>query len=136
MSSANFSRIEKAIAAIAAGRPVVVADSEKRENEGDLIFAAELATPELLAFTIRHTSGIICVSLPGDRLHELGLPLMVAENTESQRTAFTISVGLETRHHHRNLGGGSHRDDSRPGESLRARGRFPAARACLSSACP
>ena len=92
MSATSITRVEKALAAIAAGRAVVVADSEDRENEGDLIFAAEKATPELLAFTVRHTSGIICASLPGERLRELGLPLMVSDNTESQRTAFTVSV--------------------------------------------
>src|SRR5207248_635611 len=58
-----FGTIEEAVAAVAAGRPVVVVDDEDRENEGDLIFAAELATPELMAFTVRHTSGFICAPL-------------------------------------------------------------------------
>ena len=88
-------RLEAALAALAAGKFVVVADSADRENEGDLILAAEKATPEALAFLIRHTSGIVCVPLPGERLGALGLPLMVAENTESQGTAFTISVDLK-----------------------------------------
>jgi len=92
MSTTSIQRVEKALLAIAAGGAVVVADSEDRENEGDIIFAAEKATPELLAFTIRHSSGIICVPLPGERLRELGLPLMVGENTESHHTAFTVSV--------------------------------------------
>jgi 3,4-dihydroxy-2-butanone 4-phosphate synthase len=74
---------------------VVVADSADREDEGDLILAAENATPEALAFMIRYTSGIVCVPLPGDRLRELGLPLMVAQNTESQGTEFTVSVDLK-----------------------------------------
>ncbi|GII02393.1 riboflavin biosynthesis protein RibBA [Planobispora takensis] len=84
--------IERAIADIRDGRPVVVVDDENRENEGDIIFAAAKATPELLAFTIRHTSGVICVSMPGESLDRLGLPLMVHDNRERMRTAYTISV--------------------------------------------
>ncbi|MFI7045208.1 bifunctional 3,4-dihydroxy-2-butanone-4-phosphate synthase/GTP cyclohydrolase II [Streptosporangium sandarakinum] len=84
--------IERAINDIRDGRPVVVVDDENRENEGDIIFAAARATPSLLAFTIRHTSGVICVSMPGEALDRLGLPLMVADNRERLRTAYTISV--------------------------------------------
>jgi len=71
---------------------VVVVDDADRENEGDLIMAAELATPETMAFMIRHTSGVICMPMLGERLDDLRLPLMVAHNTEVQRTAFTVSV--------------------------------------------
>ncbi|MBK5223393.1 MAG: bifunctional 3,4-dihydroxy-2-butanone-4-phosphate synthase/GTP cyclohydrolase II [Acidimicrobiia bacterium] len=81
-----------AIAAIRRGEMVVVVDDEDRENEGDLIMAAEAATPEKIAFFVRHTSGVICVALTGERCDALGLPLMVADNTESQRTAFTHTV--------------------------------------------
>ncbi len=88
----QFAEIEKAIAAIARGEMVIVVDDEDRENEGDLILAAEFATPEKLAFLVKHSSGVVCVPLPGERLDELGLPLMVVDNTESQRTAFTVSV--------------------------------------------
>jgi 3,4-dihydroxy 2-butanone 4-phosphate synthase / GTP cyclohydrolase II len=88
-------RVKTALSAIDAGKFVVVADSADRENEGDLILAAEKATPEALAFLVRHASGIVCVALPGERLRELGLPLMVVENTESQGTAFTVSVDLK-----------------------------------------
>ncbi len=84
--------VERAIADIAAGRPVVVVDDADRENEGDIIFAASKATPELLAFTIRHTSGVICVPMPGADLDRLQLPLMTAQNKERMRTAFTVSV--------------------------------------------
>ncbi|MGF1620746.1 MAG: 3,4-dihydroxy-2-butanone-4-phosphate synthase [Rhodomicrobiaceae bacterium] len=84
--------IEDAIAAIARGEMVIVVDDENRENEGDIILAAEAATPEKIAFIVRHTSGVICAALPAERLDELDLPLMVAENTESMRTAFTITV--------------------------------------------
>ena len=88
-----FCTVPEAIAAIARGEAIVVVDDEDRENEGDLIIAAEAATPESLAFFVRHTSGVICVSLTGDRLDELDIPLMVRENnTESQRTAFTYTV--------------------------------------------
>jgi len=86
------SSIETAIAAIARGEMVVVADDANRENEGDLILAAEKATPAALAFMVRHTSGVICVSLTPERLAELRLPPMVSENTEAHRTAFTVSV--------------------------------------------
>jgi len=84
--------VEQAIAAIAAGEIVVVVDDAHRENEGDLILAAERATPEKVAFMVRHTSGVLCATLPTERSAELHLPLMVADNTESLRTAFTISV--------------------------------------------
>jgi len=84
--------VEQAIAAIAGGDFVVVTDDANRENEGDLVLAAEAATPEAIAFMVRHTSGVICVPLVGSRLDELQLPLMVRENTDSLRTAFTVSV--------------------------------------------
>ena len=87
-----FTKIENAIAAVSRGELVVVVDDADRENEGDLIMAAEKATPETMAFMIRHTSGVICMPVEGHRLDELQLPLMVANNTESQRTAFTVSV--------------------------------------------
>jgi len=84
--------VEEAIAAIGRGEMVVVMDDEDRENEGDLVMAAEFATPEKVAFFLAHTSGLICVPLTPDRLDELELPLMVSHNTESQRTAFTVTV--------------------------------------------
>jgi 3,4-dihydroxy 2-butanone 4-phosphate synthase/GTP cyclohydrolase II len=89
-----FAPIDDAIAAIGRGEIVIVVDDEDRENEGDLIIAAEKMTPEKMAFMIRYTSGVICMPLEGDRLDDLNIPLMVAnvENTEVQRTAFTVSV--------------------------------------------
>ncbi len=84
--------VERAIADIAAGRAVVVVDDADRENEGDIIFAASKATTALMAFTIRHTSGVICVPMPGEELDRLQLPLMTAQNKERMRTAFTVSV--------------------------------------------
>ena len=88
----EFNSIDEAVAAIGRGEMVVVVDDEDRENEGDLVMAAEFATPESIAFLIQHTSGLICVPMEGERLDELDLPLMVRENTESQRTAFTVTV--------------------------------------------
>jgi 3,4-dihydroxy 2-butanone 4-phosphate synthase/GTP cyclohydrolase II len=84
--------VEEAIAAIAVGRLIIVVDDEDRENEGDLIVAAEHATPEVMGFFVRHTSGLICAAITAERADELDLPLMVARNTESQRTAFTVTV--------------------------------------------
>jgi len=92
----QFDPVPEAIAAIGRGEIVVVVDDEDRENEGDLIMAAEFATPEKIAFFVRHTSGLICIPLTGDRLDELDIPLMVKDNTEAQRTAFTYSVDVTT----------------------------------------
>jgi 3,4-dihydroxy 2-butanone 4-phosphate synthase / GTP cyclohydrolase II len=84
--------VERAIADVAAGRAVVVVDDADRENEGDIIFAASKATPELLGFMIRYTSGVICVPMPGRDLDRLQIPLMTNQNSERMRTAFTVSV--------------------------------------------
>lgn len=84
--------IEDAIAAIAKGELVVVVDDTDRENEGDLIMAAGKASPEKIAFMIRHTSGIICVPMPAERAQALNLEPMVANNLDPFRTAFTVSV--------------------------------------------
>jgi 3,4-dihydroxy 2-butanone 4-phosphate synthase/GTP cyclohydrolase II len=90
----TFTRVEEAIDAVARGEFVVVVDDEDRENEGDLIIAAEKMTADKMAFMIRYTSGVICLPMEGTRLDELQLPLMVAgpDNSEGQRTAFTVSV--------------------------------------------
>lgn len=84
--------IPAAVAAIAAGRPVVVVDDEDRENEGDLIAAAQLATQETLAFMIRHTSGVICAPMAGEDLDRLALPPMTAVNEDAKGTAYAVSV--------------------------------------------
>jgi 3,4-dihydroxy 2-butanone 4-phosphate synthase/GTP cyclohydrolase II len=88
----GFSEVKEAIDAIARLGMVVVVDDEDRENEGDLVMAAEAATPENIAFFLAHTSGVICVPLLPERADALELPLMVTANTEAQRTAFTVSV--------------------------------------------
>jgi 3,4-dihydroxy 2-butanone 4-phosphate synthase / GTP cyclohydrolase II len=84
--------VEDAVAEIAAGHAVVVVDDEHRENEGDLIFAASKATPQLMAFTIRYSSGVICVPMTAATLDRLGIPLMTPHNRERMRTAYTVSV--------------------------------------------
>ena len=88
----SFQAVEVALVALARGDFVVVADDVARENEGDLIIAAERVTPEALSFMLRHTSGVVCVAITEERADELELPLMVPENSESQRTAFTVSI--------------------------------------------
>ncbi|MBB3571468.1 3,4-dihydroxy-2-butanone-4-phosphate synthase [Rhizobium sp. BK491] len=87
-----ISRIEDAIAAIGRGEIVVVVDDRDRENEGDLFVASELITPEAIAFMMNHARGLICVPMEGERLDELDIPLMVPNNTEMLKTAFTVSV--------------------------------------------
>ncbi|WP_433855297.1 bifunctional 3,4-dihydroxy-2-butanone-4-phosphate synthase/GTP cyclohydrolase II [Streptomyces kronopolitis] len=90
--------VEQAIADIAAGRPVVVVDDENRENEGDLVLAAEKATPEIVAFMMSECRGLICAPMEGPELDRLALPQMVEHNTESMRTAFTVSVDATVAH--------------------------------------
>ncbi|MEV7184317.1 bifunctional 3,4-dihydroxy-2-butanone-4-phosphate synthase/GTP cyclohydrolase II [Kitasatospora sp. NPDC093102] len=84
--------VERAIADIALGRAVVVVDDEDRENEGDIVFAASAATPELMAFTIRYSSGVICAPMTGEELDRLKLPPMTQVNEDRKGTAYTVSV--------------------------------------------
>lgn len=84
--------IATAVAAIAAGGMVLVVDDENRENEGDLILAAEQATPENIAFLVRYTSGVVCVPMAGEDLDRLLLPPMTAVNQDPKGTAYTVSV--------------------------------------------
>jgi 3,4-dihydroxy 2-butanone 4-phosphate synthase / GTP cyclohydrolase II len=93
---ACFSTVEAAVARIAAGGAVVVVDEHDRENEGDLVFAAEMASPELVAFMMSQCRGLICVPMPGEALDRLELAQMVANNTEVMGTAFTVSVDAAT----------------------------------------
>ncbi|MBM9460632.1 bifunctional 3,4-dihydroxy-2-butanone-4-phosphate synthase/GTP cyclohydrolase II [Nocardioides sp. zg-536] len=90
--SVRLDPVERAIADIAAGKAVIVVDDEDRENEGDIIFAASKATPELMAWTIRYSSGVICAPMPGEMLDRLEIPLMTPHNKDAYRTAYTISV--------------------------------------------
>ena len=90
----ELNTIREAIDVIAAGGFVVVVDDEDRENEGDLIIAADAVTPEQMAFMVKHTSGVVCCAITNERADSLHLPLMVANNTEAMGTAFTISVDV------------------------------------------
>ncbi len=90
--------VEQAVRDIAAGRPVVVVDDEDRENEGDLVIAAEKITPEIVAFMMSECRGLICAPMEGDELDRLELPQMVDDNTESMKTAFTVSVDAGPAH--------------------------------------
>jgi 3,4-dihydroxy 2-butanone 4-phosphate synthase/GTP cyclohydrolase II len=88
----SFASIDEIVAAIGRGEMVIMVDDEDRENEGDLIVAAETTTQSQIGFMLRHTSGIICLPVIGERLDELDLPMMVARNTDIRRTAFTVSI--------------------------------------------
>ena len=93
----TFGTIEQAIDDLRNGRIIIVADDEDRENEGDLVCAAELVTPEMINFMTMHGRGLICLALTGERCDQLGLPQMTQRNTEELSTAFTISIDAERR---------------------------------------
>ena len=88
----EFSKIEDAIEDIRQGKMIIVVDDEDRENEGDIIVAADKITPEAINFMATHARGLICMPMDGKRLDKLGLPQMVAKNTDNHETAFTVSV--------------------------------------------
>ncbi len=91
-NSVTFDSIDSALADIKAGRSIIVVDDENRENEGDLICAAQFATPSMINFMAVEARGLICLAMTGDRLDALDLPLMVTKNTDSNQTAFTVSI--------------------------------------------
>src|SRR5439155_15917077 len=84
--------VDRALAAIRAGEMVILVDDEDRENEGDLTMAADLVTPEAINFMAREGRGLICLSLTEDRVTQLGLPMMAADNRSPRHTAFTVSI--------------------------------------------
>ena len=88
----KFAEVDEIVAAVGRGEMVIMVDDEDRENEGDLIFAAEAADPQKMGFVLRHSSGIICLPIEGKRLDDLEVPMMVARNTDVRRTAFTVSI--------------------------------------------
>src|SRR6266403_266693 len=94
--SLEFDPIEEVLESLRQGRPIIVTDDANRENEGDLILAAEKATAETVSFMIRYTSGVICVPMEGSDLDRLELPLMTLRNNEAMRTAYTISVDAKS----------------------------------------
>ncbi|MBX7025486.1 bifunctional 3,4-dihydroxy-2-butanone-4-phosphate synthase/GTP cyclohydrolase II, partial [Providencia rettgeri] len=87
--TAGIASIEEAIAAIKAGRPVIVADNEDRENEGDVIISAELASAEWIAWTVSRSSGLLCAPMTNDIADQLDLPMMVERNEDVRGTAYT-----------------------------------------------
>ncbi len=93
----TFGSIEQAIEDLRNGKLIIVADDEDRENEGDLVCAAELVTPEMVNFMITHARGWVCLALPHERCEQLDLQQMQAQNTESQRTAFTVTIDADPR---------------------------------------
>ncbi|RYB95975.1 3,4-dihydroxy-2-butanone-4-phosphate synthase [Ciceribacter ferrooxidans] len=88
----TLSKIEDALETFARGGMVVVVDDEDRENEGDIIIASDAITSEVIAFMMKNARGLICVAMEGERLDALDIPLMVPDNTEYLKTAFTVSV--------------------------------------------
>ena len=88
----NLDSVQAAVTDLRAGRPVIVVDDEDRENEGDLIMAAEHATPQALAFYVRHTSGLICAPVAPEVADRMRLPLMVQDNEDPEGTAYTVSI--------------------------------------------
>ncbi len=92
MKKTKTATVEQAIKAVKAGKLIIIVDDEDRENEGDLMIAAEKATPEIINFMTKHGRGLICMPLPKERLKELHLPLMVRDNTAPYQTAFTVSI--------------------------------------------
>lgn len=87
-----FDQVDEAVHEIRSGRAVIVVDDENRENEGDLIMAAEFASPEALGFFIRYTGGVVCAPMPAERADLLGLPLMTTTHEDCKETAFTLTV--------------------------------------------
>jgi 3,4-dihydroxy 2-butanone 4-phosphate synthase / GTP cyclohydrolase II len=92
----SIGTIQEALEHLRLGRPIIVVDDEARENEGDLILSAQLATPEWVGFTIRHSSGYLCAPMPSERAVQLELPPMVANNEDPRKTAYTVSVDAAT----------------------------------------
>ena len=92
VSEGGFATIPEALAALRAGKAIIVVDDEQRENEGDLVCAAQFATPSMINFMAVEARGLICLALTGERLDELNLPLMVSDSTDSNQTAFTVSI--------------------------------------------
>ena len=92
MTNTYFNTIEEALEDFKSGKPLIVADDEDRENEGDLIISAEFATPEFINFMARECRGLICLAISSEIAEKLELPQMVSKNTESMQTAFSLSI--------------------------------------------
>src|SRR5688572_31082380 len=96
MKTDAIERVHRALEEISAGRMVVLVDDEERENEGDLVMAADLITPEAINFMARHARGLICLALDAQKVEQLKIPMMVETNQTKRGTAFTVSI--EARH--------------------------------------
>ena len=94
----KFNTIEEALKEIQNGRPIVVIDDEDRENEGDLVMAAEKITPDAINFMISKGRGLVCMPMTGERVCQLNLHQMTTKNTESKKTAFTVSVDASSKY--------------------------------------
>ena len=92
----SIGTLDEALEHLRLGRPIIVVDDEARENEGDLVLSAQLATPEWVGFTIRHSSGYLCAPMPAEKAVALNLPPMVADNEDPRKTAYTVSVDAAT----------------------------------------
>jgi len=92
-----LSSIPEVLEDLRRGRPIILVDDENRENEGDLVCAAQLVTPELINFMLKHGRGWICLALTGERADQLQLPQISEENNEEQRTAFTVTIDAAQR---------------------------------------
>ena len=97
MTSSDFDTVESAIEDIRNGKMIIVADDDNRENEGDLICAAEKVSPEIINFMSKHARGLICLTLDSETVKKLNLDDMVRENTDANKTAFTISIDADPR---------------------------------------
>src|SRR2546423_2141961 len=93
----QFATIEEAIVEIQEGRLIIIVDDEDRENEGDLMVAAEKVTPEAINFMAKHGHGLICLSMTGQRLDELNIPLMVSDHSNTSQYGTTFCVSIETK---------------------------------------
>jgi len=92
----SIGTIQEALEHLREGRPIIVVDDEARENEGDIILSAQLATPQWVGWTIRHSSGYLCAPMPAERATALELPPMVENNEDPRKTAYTVSVDAST----------------------------------------
>ena len=131
----TFGTIEQAIDDLRNGKIIIVADDEDRENEGDLVCAAELVTPEMINFMTLHGRGLICLALTGERCDQLGLPQMTERNTEelSHRVHREHRRRAPVRRHHRHLGHRPRHDHPRRDQPGHRAGRPAPPRSCLSA---
>ncbi len=132
--SSRLATVEEALDALREGRPVLVVDDEDRENEGDVVLAAETLTERWTAWAVRHSSGYLCAPVTPEVADRLGLPLMVPDNHDPLRTAYTVTVDAAVGVDHRDLGRRPHPHRPRPGRP-RPRPRRTCAAPATSCRC-